>query len=297
MEVMGTVVKAPEAKMVWLAQRALSVRHRPGALGAEPAVMIHGLGGSSLNWTELMAGLSDRLDCSAVDLAGFGESPPPRDGDFSPLGQARGVAELIQERHSEPVHLFGNSLGGAVALQLAARYPELIRSLTLISPALPRLLPTRETMHMPIIALPGVGDRLLKRYGRVDAEQRVQSTFELTCEDSSRVHPQRMVDALAEVRARDSLSYVSDVYRQSLRGLIATYLERGPERPWKLAESITVPTLLIYGRVDRVVNSVAAHRATRHFPNAHVVTIPDSGHVAQIEHPELVERSWRHFIS
>ena len=211
---MGTVVNAPEPTLVWLSQRALSVRHRPGAPGAEPAVMIHGLGGSSLNWTDLMAGLSDRLDSSAVDLAGFGESPPPRDGDFSPPGQARGVAELIQEKHFGPVHLFGNSLGGAVALQLAARYPELIRSLTLISPALPRLLPTRETMHMPIIALPGVGDRLLKRYGRV----------------------------------------------------------------------------------DRVVNSVAAHRATRHFPNAHVVTIPDSGHVAQIEHPELVERAWRHFI-
>ena len=112
---MGTVVNASEPTMVWLAQRALSVRHRPGAPGAEPAVMIHGLGGSSLNWTDLMVGLSDRLDSSAVDLAGFGESPPPRDGDFSPLGQARGIADLIQEKYSEPVHLFGNSLGGAVA--------------------------------------------------------------------------------------------------------------------------------------------------------------------------------------
>jgi pimeloyl-ACP methyl ester carboxylesterase len=105
-----------------------------------------------------------------------------------------------------------------------------------------------------------------------------------------------MVDALAEVRKRDSLPYVADVYTQSLRGLLATYLDRGPMRPWKLADSITVPTLLIYGRVDRIVNSVAAHRATRHFPNAHVVTIPDSGHVAQMEHPELVERYWRYFV-
>ena len=218
------MVNASEPTMVWLAQRALSVRHRSGAPGVESAVMIHGLGGSSLNWTDLMVGLSDRLDSSAVDLAGFGESPPPRDGDFSPLGQARGIAELIQEKYSEPVHLFGNSLGGAVALQLAARYPELIRSLTLISPALPRLLPTRETMHMPIIALPGVGDRLLKRYGRIDAERRVQSTYEACCEDSSRVHPQRIVEAVAEVRKRDSLPYVPDVYTQSLRGLLATYL-------------------------------------------------------------------------
>jgi pimeloyl-ACP methyl ester carboxylesterase len=54
--------------------------------------MIHGLGGSSLNWIELMGELDADLDTIAVDLPGFGASPPPRDGDYSPRGHARSVA-------------------------------------------------------------------------------------------------------------------------------------------------------------------------------------------------------------
>ena len=68
------------------------------------------------------------------------------------------------------------------------------------------------------------------------------------------------------------------------------------ERPWQLARKIEAPTLLVYGRLDKLVNARAAHRATKEFPNAHVMVIPDSGHVAQMEHPELVERWWREFL-
>jgi pimeloyl-ACP methyl ester carboxylesterase len=92
-------------------------------------VFIHGLGGSSLNWTDLMAALQPDVDGYAIDLGGFGQSPPPRDGDMTPAGHAAGVVEfIVEELGGEPVHVFGNSLGGAVALQLAARRPDLARA-------------------------------------------------------------------------------------------------------------------------------------------------------------------------
>ncbi len=100
-----------------LAQRTLFYRHAPSPrMDAPAALFLHGLGGSALNWTDFMGRMSGRLDCYALDLHGFGSSPPPRDGDMTPRGHARASADFILERDLGPVHLFGNSMGGAVSV-------------------------------------------------------------------------------------------------------------------------------------------------------------------------------------
>lgn len=273
------------------------MRHLPGAEpGLPPAVFVHGLGGSSLNWTDLMLRLQPVVDGWALDLGGFGYSPPPRDGDMTPEGHARGVAELVTAIGEGPVHLFGNSLGGSVALQLAARRPDLVRSLTLISPALPSLFATKSNFHLPVIAVPGVGERLVPKYLESDAGGRVRGTIDVTFADPSRIAPERLAEAVDEVRERDHLPYASDTFLRTLRGLLRTFVDPGPNRPWKLAERVTCPTLVVYGRKDPLVDARSAHRATRHFRDAHVVVLPDCGHVAQMEHPDFVAAAWERFL-
>ena len=282
---------------VALPGRTLSVRHAdPVAAGLPPAIFVHGLGGSSLNWTDLMARLRGEVDGWAVDLGGFGMSPPPRDGDMTPAGHARSVAEFIEYRGAGPVHLFGNSLGGAVSLQLAARRPDLVRSLTLISPALPALFATKSNFHLPVIAVPGVGKRLVPKYLEADAGARARGTIDVCFADPSRLSPERMAEAVAEVKERDHLPYASDAFLRSLRGLLRTFLDVGPNRPWKLAERVTCPTMVVYGRKDPLVDPRSAHRVTRHFRDAHVVVLPDCGHVAQMEHPDFVAAAWDRFL-
>ena len=282
---------------VLLPTRTLSVRHAAGLTpGLPTAVFAHGLGGSSLNWTDLMDRLRGEVDGWAVDLGGFGQSPPPRDGNMTPSGHARGLVDFIEHLGSGPVHLFGNSMGGAIALQLAARRPDLVRSLTLISPALPSVFATRSNIHLPVIAVPGVGERLVPKYLETDPVSRVRGTVDLCFADPSRVSEVRLAEALDEVRERDHLTYASDTFLRSLRGLLRTYMDVGPNRPWKLAERVTCPTLVIYGRKDPLVDPRSAHRVTKHFRNAHVVVLPDSGHVAQMEHPEFVAAAWERFI-
>ncbi|TAK68571.1 MAG: alpha/beta fold hydrolase [Actinomycetota bacterium] len=279
---------------VRLADRTLFVREaRSTGAQPEPAVMIHGLGGSSLNWTDLMAALQDRLAAVAPDLSGFGASPPPRDGDYSPAGHARGMAALIEHRFGRrAVHVFGNSLGGAVAVQLAARRPDLVASLTLVSPALPDLRPKRTNVHLPIASIPGVGEAALRRYARVDASARTRATLQLCFGDPTRVNPRRFAEAVEELERRDDLPYAGDALLGSLRGLIATYLDAGRDRPWRLAERITCPVLLVYGRADKLVDVRAAHRASRHFRDVRITVLSDTGHVAQIEHPDRVALAW-----
>ena len=110
----------------------LHVRETPGPDGC-PAVYVHGLGGSAKNWTDLSALLSTRAAGTAVDLPGFGRSRPPAGFDFTPAAHADALLCFLAGRN-EPVHLLGNSFGGAIALSVAARRPELVRTLTLVSP-------------------------------------------------------------------------------------------------------------------------------------------------------------------
>ncbi|HEY5135843.1 MAG TPA: alpha/beta fold hydrolase [Candidatus Nanopelagicales bacterium] len=262
---------------------------------AEPALFVHGLGGNATNWTDLMALLRDRVDGVAVDLPGFGWSPPPRDGDFTPRRSAASLADLVAARFDgRPVHLFGNSMGGAIAVQLAARHPHLVRTLTLVSPALPKVGLRRSNVHLPVIAAPGLGTTLMRRYLTLDAATRAQATVDICFADPASVPLDRMNEAVQEVRRRDALPYVGDAFVQSLRGLLGTYLDRSDERPWRLAEGITCPTLLVYGRADKLVDPIHAH--TKVFPDVRVLVLPHAGHVSQIEQPLLVSDAWRDLL-
>lgn len=261
-----------------------------------PAVFVHGLGGNSTNWTDLMWLLSGRLHCLAPDLPGFGRSGPPASGDYGPPAQAAVVAGLIEQRLTEPVHLFGNSMGGAIAVQLAARRPDLVRSLTLVSPAMPDLVPMPTNIQIPLIAIPGVGERIANRVAKLPVERRVQATLNMVYADPSVVSPQRVAEAQEDARWLAGLPWAGEALQSAARGLLATYFDRGPEAPWRLAERVKVPVLLVYGQRDRLVNQRAARRASRHFRHARVMVIPHSGHVSQMEHPEMLERAWRHLI-
>ncbi len=270
---------------------------RESGEGPVPVVLVHGLGGSSLNWVPLMERLGGHAASLALDLPGFGMSPPPRDGDYSPRGHARAVAAVIEEWRGRrdiagPVHVMGNSMGGAVAVQLAASRPDLVSSLTLVSPALPSVRVGRGNAHLPVVAIPGVGESLVRRYASVSVEQRVQATLDACTTDPRRI-PDTLRSALvSETADRDAFPYASDAFLRSLRGLLATFADRGSRRPWRLARQVRQPVLAIYGEDDVLVDARGAARAAREFPDAEVVLLDDCGHVAQMEHPDVVARLW-----
>ncbi len=117
-----------------------------------------------------------------------------------------------------------------------------------------------------------------------------------TFADPTRMPEDRFAEAVEEVQIRDSRPYAHDAFLQSLRGLLRTYFDVGANRPWKLAQRVKPPPCSCTGERIRCVDPRTAHRATKYFPNAHVVVLPDSGHVAQMEHPEFVEAAWDRFI-
>ncbi len=276
----------------------LFVRSAPAPEGAEPALFVHGLGGSGTNWTDLMdllrkppAGRPDEpaLACDAVDLPGFGFSPVPASGDYSIDAMAKSVGELIDGRGRWPVHLAGNSLGGAVCVRLAARRPDLVRTLTLISPALPDLRPRVLPMRLTLMCAPGLGPWLLNRVGqRVPARSRAALAIRDVFADPGAVHPKRLAEEVAELTRRDGLGYADTVLLAAARAIVTEYVRRGPRSLWHDAARVKAPTLVLYGSHDRLVRPAMAGLTARSFRGARVVVLSRTGHVAMMERPGLV---------
>jgi pimeloyl-ACP methyl ester carboxylesterase len=286
-----------------LGDRTVFVRSTPvGDQCADPesvesAVYVHGLAGSATNWTDLMGHLCHVLYGDAIDLPGFGYSPPPPDHDYSVDAHARTVARLVERRGRGPVHLFGNSLGGAVVTRLAARRPDLVSTLTLISPALPDLRPRVGPTRIAVASVPGVGPWALRRLQAVPPERRVMSSIDMIYADPHLMHPDRLRELIDEIRRRDSLDYAGPAVLAAARAIVAEFLRRGPRSLWRDAARVQAPTLLLYGGRDRIIDPRVAVRAGRIFQNARVVVLPGVGHVAQMERPELVAREFRALLA
>ncbi|GAA3502220.1 alpha/beta hydrolase [Streptomyces prasinosporus] len=292
------IAEGERLRSVELPGLTLSVRSRPPArAGLPPALYVHGLGGSSLNWSALMPLLEDVVDSEAVDLPGFGDSPPPDDGDYSVTAHARAVIRYLDTAGRGPVHLFGNSLGGAVATRVAAVRPDLVRTLTLVSPALPELRVQRTAVPTGLLAVPGVAPLFTRITREWTAEQRVRGVMALCYGDPGRVTPEGFRNAVREMERRMRLPYFWDATARSARGLVNAYTLGGQHGLWRQAERVLAPTLLVYGGRDQLVGFRMARRAARAFRNSRLVTLPDAGHVAMMEYPETVALAFRELLA
>jgi pimeloyl-ACP methyl ester carboxylesterase len=282
------------ARRVLIDGEMLHVRDTPGTTpSAEPAVYVHGLGGSSQNFTDLAGLLADRFDGQAVDLPGFGYSDPSR--GYSIKAFADKLTQYLDQDGRGPVHLVGNSLGGSISVRVAALRPDLIRTLTLISPAMPFLNP-RRTAHgpvLPVLAMP-YAERLVA-YGmaRLTVEEMAQEVLAACFGDTTKVDPQRRAEAIEEIRLRYTVAHYPRVYLATLRGLVGSFLRAylpGANSQWRLAARIQAPTLVIGGLADRLIDPRVPAQVARIVPDARLLLLPGVGHVAQMEVPRVVAR-------
>lgn len=271
------------------------VRDTPAAaLDAEPALYVHGLGGSSQNWTDLAGLLAGYLDGQAIDLPGFGRSDPAARYTLATLSER--VIRWIQHSDRGPVHLFGNSLGGTIAVKVAAARPDLVRTLILISPALPFLNPRRtlQGQLLPLLAVPRgryLANRMLSGY---TPEQLTNRVIEAVFADPRRVAEQRVDEAIEEVKLRYLADHYVDAYLGTMRGLVASFLRAylpGNGSLWKVLATVRTPALVIGGRQDRLVDVRVTPQAARLLPDGRLLLLDQVGHAAQMEVPRLVARA------
>ena len=269
----------------------------PGIDSRGLVLCVHGMTGAATNWTDLMAELAPDFDCAAVDLPGSGSSPPPaKRSGYSVRALAATVIRLIEVLERGPVHLVGNSMGGAISIRVAASRPDLVKTLTLVSPVLPDRRPHRSTAHFPILTLPFVGGWLTRRWARVPAENRVAGVYSTCYYDPAALHPDRFAQEVDALRRRDELGYGVASLVGAARTLVAETLAPRPLSLWRAAERVEAPTLVLFGSHDRLVSPALAVPAARTFKNAQIEVLARIGHIGQMERPDLVAARFREMV-
>ena len=284
------------------------VRHTPwtgpvggGAAGAprERALYVHGLGGASTNWTDLAALLAVRVDGWSIDLPGFGRSQPPPRGRYSIGGHVRAVVDVLEhvaalpgEAVGRPVHLLGNSLGGLVSLLVASRRPDLVASLTLISPAMPVYrVPPAFSRALLLLLLPGIPSLAERRMAGITPEESVRAMIRMCFGDPARVPRERIEQSVQEMRERAQQPWADRALTRSMRGLITSYLRVGAANAWRAARGLRPPALVVWGSRDKLVDPALAPRLAAAVPDARLLVLDGIGHVAMLEAPEPTARA------
>ncbi|OZM75147.1 alpha/beta hydrolase [Amycolatopsis antarctica] len=272
---------------------SLHIRRTPGADGAQ-AVYVHGLGGSSTNWTDLAAQLAPFASGVAPDLPGFGFSEPASDFAFSLDAHAEVLATFVEGLGAGPVHLLGNSMGGAISLLLAARRPELVRTLTLISPAMPDLRPDPRRLSDPLMALaylPVVGRGVRRRLAAQGPRERARQVIDLCYADPEAFPEHRLDELAAEHAERAAFRWAAPALSRSTFGILRTWLVRGERSLWAAAPKVRAPTLVVWGTQDRIITVRRAMRTARLLPRGRLLVLPRTGHTAQMERPVTVAKA------
>jgi pimeloyl-ACP methyl ester carboxylesterase len=285
------------ARKVSVGGGELLVRQTPGAAkDLPPALFVHGLGGSLLNWTALGLLLNDTVRGLAPDLPGFGRTPPLA-GVGGIRQQADLLGKLMDSELDQPAHVFGNSMGGAAAVALAAQRPEQVASLTLISPALPHPRASATAVWFAAVATPRLGKAVLERTKRLPFDRRFQASLSMIFGDPRALPPEVRQVYEEELRRRDALAWGTQATLEGARSVLLSYLAPPRRSLWADVAKIRCPVLLIYGGKDRLVDARIRTKAQRAFPDARLLYIPKAGHVAQMEYPEQVERAFRQLIA
>jgi pimeloyl-ACP methyl ester carboxylesterase len=252
------------------------------------AVLVHGAGGSALDWQPLLPLLRDRLDVRAVDLPGSGLEPLAG----RPASIAAGTAFLaaaVRDAGDEPVLLMGNSLGGVSCLEYARDHPERVRGVVLVDVTQPlgRGGDPRVAIALLASLLPVVPGRVLAgQRARTDPEAAVRAALTGSFGDPRAV-PEDLVEAMtAQRRKQDAEVDAAFVaVARSIVGLLA--------RPWRhrrLFRSVTVPVLMIHGEADPIIPVRWARTTAAAHPRWRFHALPGVGHMPQAEAPDVVAR-------
>jgi pimeloyl-ACP methyl ester carboxylesterase len=261
----------------------INTRLRSAGEKGTPVILIHGLGGSIENWVNNIEALARRHRVYALDLKGFGRT------DKTPL--LRDLDELIQfiydfmtVIHIEKASLIGNSLGGGLALFFALKYPDKVDKLVLADPA----GMGREVIGLfKIISIPFVGELLSK-----SCRRSVRSLWKKIVYDPALVTDELVEYNLAVMEGANKALLATARAGINFRGQRENQRRRALENIGELK----APTLIFWGKQDKIIPVAHAQAAIKMIPNSELHIFEKCGHTPQFECSEEFNRLVLEFL-
>lgn len=254
----------------------------------KPLLMVHGLGGSALNWMAVGPEIATSYHAFAIDLAGFGQTPLFR-RSAAVGANAELVQSFIEKVIGEPVVIMGNSMGGHISILEAAQHPSWVDAMILVDPAIPGVHVRRPEPAllgtMAALSVPGLAEILLDRRARLlGPEGLVTQTLAIVCADPSRVAPEVVEAHNRLTRERDKLGRQNG--RAFLQASRSIGLRMADPRFWSRVAKVESPTLVIHGSLDRLIPVAAARDLARRRPDWTLEILQGVGHVPMMEAPD-----------
>jgi pimeloyl-ACP methyl ester carboxylesterase len=253
-------------------------------------VLLHGLGGSYVEWHLVGERLAGEFSVVAPDFAGFGRTPLKlRHAGLD--DNQRLLDGFLREVVREPAILVAHSMGGTIAMLQAGRHPETVSELVLLDPAAPpgarEVTPVIPKRLLRLVedspALGNIAGIILARV--IGPTRLVADTVRRAVVDYEAID-RGLIDALAanEVeRLRAGRPYVGYI---EARLSLAYYYSDIEKFDTEVVDAVKAPTLLVYGEEDPIVPPVAMRRLARRQPGWKVVSLPNVGHDPNFEAPD-----------
>jgi pimeloyl-ACP methyl ester carboxylesterase len=278
------VLDAEFARQRWLAGASVHSRqigdHRWTYLEAGQGpliVLVHGFTGSKENWLPMMRELAKTHHVIAPDLPGWGESERQASGNYGPSAQAERLALFLKAQDEKPLLLVGHSMGGQIVGLLAARHPELVDRILLMSSAGVKF--EENEFGREVLA------------GRNPFEVRTRAELHrylgIVFTDPPFV-PWPADEAMVR-RRRNDVAFEQKILDSIGRGPEAFSLESELER-------IRAPVLLLWCRDDRVIDVSAAEVFHQHLANSRTVLLAGCGHMPMMAQPDNVVEAIAAFL-
>ena len=257
------------------------VVYRIGGHDAGPGrpllLLVHGLGGSSATWHEVLPAFAQRYTVVAPDLLGHGESDKPRH-DYSLGAHANVLRDLMIAIGMERATVVGQSLGGGVAMQLAYQHPQRCERLVLVSSG---GLGSEVSWVLRALSLPGV-------------EYLMPVLFPSFVRDAGNALSRRLRTLglrapRLEEEWRTYVSLTEPGNRHSFVCTLRSVVDPGGQAVSakdRLYLASHVPTLILWGRHDRMIPVDHAFSAHEEIPGSRLVIFEDSGHFPHAEEPQ-----------
>jgi len=253
----------------------LELHHKIYGTG-NPVLCIHGFGASLFSWRNFVNPVSAHYQLILIDLKGSGNSPKPHDSHYSPRDHADLIYKFILDHDLKNLTLVGNSFGGSLSLLLSLMLmdhaPGRLRALILIDPgAYKQFIPG----YVKLIGIPILGAAIVYL---TPAKFMARTILKMAYYDPNKITKEQIAAYAAPLAAPGGKHALLETGKRIIPANIDELTAR--------YKDINVPTLIIWGRQDKIISPEAADLLHQAISGSKLEWIDACGHVPQEEKPE-----------